>query len=534
MQQYNIFEIIFLAIIIILSLIFWIGILSILLYKIVNIIWKTPDRKDFQFFVRYLVYIVIFTVYDAVVILFTLFFVFNPAAPSVLYFINKTFFDTLIQNIPAISNLLNTLSNHPQSTLISNILFINFVLLGWVLIVISPFKLENPLDFNNPNKTNFLTKFLDKLLNLILQIRVEIDLKKYLIETNLNLKKELRLDSEFEQRLAKYEDWRFAEYEKMIRKPLSRRLFLEIVIGSGLLASGVIGFGMYTPNISGVDDFFIMLFLFGMATLLLTHYAKRVNLNSSIKFKSPTEHLTKKYLPIVQTTFKKDILDYVFNKSSKIYIAGGVKSTGRYEELSVDSFLNLDKRRFEVNDFLEVDYKDLEIKFYELKTSFTGSQSHEQQLQNSGIYVKTNFEEQFEGTVFVTTRNKSFLAKQYINYPDLAQGLEFETESLDFNKQFFVHTTNQIEARLALKTNIMYALLQLSNLNRNIYLKLEKNSSSLFIETTKDFFEYDYFAKQKLNINFTINQLKNEIYNQYQLPILISLLLNPRTKNSKI
>ncbi len=530
MFGYNLLETIVIFFVGILNFGFFFSIFGIILYKLFKVVSKTPETLSFWFFIRYLIYVSAFSIYNLVIIILMIFLLFNPAVPVVFYVVNRPWIDSFINNTPIIANFINFISNHPQNRLIGMLFFINFVLFGWFVLVLSPFKLENPLDFNNPKKTNFLTRFLDKLLNFFLKVRPEIDLKKYQLELDINLQNNLKFDKELLERLERYESFRFKHYLELFKFPLQKRFFLEIVIGCLLLVSGVIGFWLYpfenTGN-SDLDDFFILLYFFGMIFLFIFFYVKRRNINFSKKNSVVTEKLTKSYLPLVQNRYKTEILNYIFSKS--VLKRNAATSYLLGEELKQDQFLNSSHNNFKVSDFLESQYANLDIKFYDLKTSPIDSKKEELR-ESSGIYIKTSFQEKFKGVIFVTTKNKKFFTKQLVNYPDIKQSLKFETESLDFNLQFSVYTRNQIEARLALKTNIMYALLQLANLNKNIYLKLESNSAYLFLETEKDFFEYDYFAKQRLSSTTTFNSLQNEIYNQYQLPIIISLLLNPRKK----
>ena len=144
-----------------------------------------------------------------------------------------------------------------------------------------------------------------------------------------------------------------------------------------------------------------------------------------------------------------------------------------------------------------------------------------------GLYLETEFGEEFEGVTVVTTRRKLFGTRSYLaSFRHL--DASFKSESPNFDRQFQVYTTSQREARRALKTNVMLRLLALASLNENIYLHLEGKKAQVYLDTKEDFFEYDFFAPKPLSPSTQSIQLQAQFEKQIELPIATTLLLNPR------
>jgi hypothetical protein len=530
----NLLELVTVIAFYIINFLFFFGIFGVLAYLITTPLFKTPERQGVWFFIRYLIYVIIFAVYDLFVLMILGILIFNPIAPILIYLASRNFIDYFLFNTPVIKDLVNAYLNLPQNQLISLILFINSVLFGWLLIPVLPLKPENPFDYANTKKATFIARIIDRLLNFILRIRPNLDLSNYQIHTNISLENHLRFDNYIKDKLKAYEDWRHQKNIEMMLRPMRKRFIIEFIIFCLLVSSGVYGFWLYnngTRVSNDLDDFLILLYFWGMIFLAIFFFKKRVLLKRAKKFKIGIEKLSKKFLNEVQQKYKVEIINNILKKE------GVYSTTGDSLDIIKDGFLKLPSNTnnirysFSISDFIQKKINHLDIKFYDLFV-IQGYDNREVTVRNRGMYIKTTFQENFDGEVFITTKNKSFFTRGLINYEFDSKGVKFETESTDFNRQFIVYTTNQIQARLALKTNIMYGLLQLANLNKNIYLKLNKNHAYLYFDSNQNFFEYDYFSKSKLDVETVFENIKLDIYNQYQIPILISLILNPRKKHN--
>jgi hypothetical protein len=273
----NLLELVTVIAFYIINFLFFFGIFGVLAYLITTPLFKTPERQGVWFFIRYLIYVIIFAVYDLFVLMILGILIFNPIAPILIYLASRNFIDYFLFNTPVIKDLVNAYLNLPQNQLISLILFINSVLFGWLLIPVLPLKPENPFDYANTKKATFIARIIDRLLNFILRIRPNLDLSNYQIHTNISLENHLRFDNYIKDKLKAYEDWRHQKNIEMMLRPMRKRFIIEFIIFCLLVSSGVYGFWLYnngTRVSNDLDDFLILLYFWGMIFLAIFFFKK--------------------------------------------------------------------------------------------------------------------------------------------------------------------------------------------------------------------------------------------------------------------
>ena len=484
--------------------------------------------------IRKWVYIQLFCLYDGVVLLLTIALPLLPFTIGPMFSVYQKFYQDLYPYFPVLQTIAE--SENPSQILgpIWFLLALIFIIAGFMMTRL----LVNPADYNLADKGNIFANGLDRVLNYLLKVRKNTDLEAY--EYSYKGFEELELDTNnLRNNLGDYEEWRWGFYKSDFLNILNRRILIEAVIFVGLFISLLVGLWLnqqdgYSES-NQIDDALSLIGFFGMICWVTFVHLKRRHINIARKYKINTENITTRFLPKAKDMFKKQVIspmlqgitdsyDYTLRlrdqsiDSSHVYTSPlfGFKSDSFFkkENLIISDEILL------THDYTEVRISDIKVSKFK-EEQFVG-------IDLQGVYIETEFNEKFNGKTVIITNNKLYNTRKYINIPNHSIK-DFATESVDFNKQFTIYSDDQIEARLALKTNVMYNLLRLARINKNIFIRLENNKAYIFLDTKEDFFEYDYFAKHNIDIDKEFQHIIDLYDNQLALPVITSLLLNPRS-----
>jgi len=435
----------------------------ILFFASILKIFLAREKKRYKnFLFRYTLYGLSFAIYDFALILISLSWLYSPIfIPITIYLSENNIIDFLL-----IKEIEELLANEIFMRAIF-VAWIHFLFFGIIFTGVFITKLENPADYNKKDKNSIFAKALDRFLNSILKLRKEIDLSKY--KADYLKVFPLKIPNNIKDKMIYFEKFRWQKYQEMMQWPMRKRLMVEIIILSILVASGIYGVMGYIFEVNNfnneLDGFFILSYGWGSTFWFAIFYTKRRYLKLAKHSNVGKEKLTKRYLPQVINKYKSEVISQFFNQQGIKYTSSRLHFYKH--DLINNSFFNFqpeETKKLTISDFLETTINKINLKFYDFNFHIMPNGEGQVKPNFSGLYLETDFQESFKGETWLLTQNKLYAAKSRINYPDTDQTVKFETESLDFNNQFIVYTTDQVEARLALKTNIMLNLLKLASI----------------------------------------------------------------------
>lgn len=435
---------------------------------------------------------------------------------------------------------LRTLTELENAFTFLSLLWLVWVVLGFSLGALVPNLLVNPFDYNRRDKGNWPANLWDRILNGLLRLRTTVDLTRYTPHESEFAYLNVGLNQDLRTRLAAFEAERWQDFRQLFRNPWRRRKIVEGIVLLFLIGCGIAGSLVvlqdpeYYRAGDQIDDFLLLTAAFGLIGWSIFVFKKHGLVRRAKRHYLDTEKITAYFLPTVKAKFKKQITRPLLQELGEDYSYSLFLRDDKVDKervytsplFGLHQRPGFEKETLRLSDQLTLTHQGSTVYLADLK--FVKVKEGEiSRVELQGLYLETEFGEQFAGRTIITTKNNFYASRRYIRTsPDLNS--DFVSESPDFNRQFTVFTDNQIEARLALKTNIMYNLLRLASLNRNVFVRLEANKAYLYLDSATDFFEYDYFAPRKLDSEAEYTRFVREYTHQITLPVVTSLLLNPR------
>ena len=239
------------------------------------------------------------------------------------------------------------------------------------------------------------------------------------------------------------------------------------------------------------------------------------------------------YIEQVRSAFKENIITafvgVIKNDDSVKYLEyeygeKDLNETLKSIGLLPKALMNYTKNNHVSSDRLYGKYNDIKFGVYDYAIIAQSDESRERTNRNSLILIETEFKERFAGEVSIVTTTGLYELQRFYNFRASKLPNKLETESIDFNNQFDVSATDQIEGRLALKTNIMENMLQLAAIHNGLYFMFKDNKAYLIIDTKEDMFEIDYLNSSANSFD----KVSNSFVFDLLLPLQIIEELNPR------
>jgi hypothetical protein len=185
-------------------------------------------------------------------------------------------------------------------------------------------------------------------------------------------------------------------------------------------------------------------------------------------------------------------------------------------EFKKSRIITSDFNRYKGNDYIsgkiistDVELSELHVQ-KEVKTK-NGSSTH---TIFKGVFFVADFHKKFQGETYVLTDTleKTFgslgtwFQKNNFGRPDLVK-----LENVDFEKNFAVYSTDQIEARYILTPGMMEAILNLKKLSNKVQLSFIDEKVYIKLPLKKDMLESSVFKtvldKQEMQSNYTYLKL---------------------------
>ena len=262
------------------------------------------------------------------------------------------------------------------------------------------------------------------------------------------------------------------------RKALQERM-IKLAVFIGLIA--FILFYFLTDKMHNISSFIVVLFAVSLLGI------------SSFTYKLMTKDYAASFkFQIIEPLIKEIDQNLSYNPISKID-----QQTFMNSEIFKDKI-----DRYNGNDYVRGSIDDVNISFCTLHVEKEEKDSKD----------KSNYHTIFQGLFIVTSFNKHFLNSTII-LPDSAQNLfgslvgawlqsnNFTRNQLvkmdnpEFEKEFVVYATDQIEARYILSHSMMQRILELKKkMARPIYLSFKDGQMYVAISYNKDLFEPSIFS----------------------------------------
>lgn len=296
-----------------------------------------------------------------------------------------------------------------------------------------------------------------------------------------------------------------------VRKKLMRS-YLIIVGGIGISIAGLI---LINPQSNSAQSWmtyaFIAIIIACIAFLISTSFKK------------------KKY----RTQFKSQVVSEIvaFINPEWNYMPDQMISTIDYQQ---SDLFRTHYHRYRGDDYIsgvidKTDFKCSEL-HTEYKTVSTDSKGRRQETWHTifkGLFLHADFNKKFSGKTYVTP---DYAEKLFGKWGQKLQkysgnGTLVKLENPEFEKEFVVHATNQIEARYILTPVMMEALLAIKKqYNKPVYFSFSGNRVYCAMSFSKDLFEPKIFSSG-VNINSV-----SEMYNLFMLNETIIKELNLNTR----
>jgi hypothetical protein len=225
---------------------------------------------------------------------------------------------------------------------------------------------------------------------------------------------------------------------------------------------------------------------------------------------------------VLQRHFKSEVLprllEYLFHQFDYIPNQRIAKSVLTESQLISDEITMV-----EGEDFMRFKHGETGIMFCET-TVFRKDKSDGPIFQ--GVFLVAAFNKYFQHQTVVLPKSKVSLLNKIIDYESIAGFYKIKLEDVDFNREFAVYSTNQVEARYVLSTSLMSRILTYKQkVNRKISLSFVNNKMFCAIPNYvnlfepaifESFFEFKYFRK-----SYEALKLYNEIVDDLNLNLRI-------------
>jgi hypothetical protein len=409
------------------------------------------------------------------------------------------------------------------------------------VIVINPFTY-----FQKPSQISF-SNIANSVLNKLFQLRKDVDLGKYKYLFD-HKKIELPVFVSLSSNISTYEQQRLQRRTEVLQPLVNKQNkilnSLKIyVVGVNILYYSHLWFIGF--NFSSANS--LISFLFFVAVLIQYYliailYLRIISPPIVIKNKIFIDNNIDKYQISEAKIFKTEVMTpfwesigatphYDQLNNNFIPTLLGYNNEAEIAILRSHLFDNdvIQKYYFNINDYASLAINNRSVKIIDFRFGPTVGENRRApknyQLYDNTVLIEVDFAEEFEGVTKVYSRAKGNFDLLIEYNKDLVSN-KIDTESIIFNDIFIAFSDNQVEARRALKTNVMERLIYLYGINKSVYFSLRKNKAYILLEQKSDMFELNY-----LNPNTNDAQIASQSL-QEQLEILIQLaaLINPREK----
>jgi hypothetical protein len=202
--------------------------------------------------------------------------------------------------------------------------------------------------------------------------------------------------------------------------------------------------------------------------------------------------------------FKKDVIANMvrFIDETLIYDPKGKITEKTYKKSKL--FTNV-VDKYKGDDYVQGKLGSTQIEFSELHTQYkTIDKDGKTQWHTifKGIFFNADFNKEFNGEIFV---EPDIAEKLFGSFGGALQGMNkakgdlVKMENVEFEKEFVVYASDQVEARYVLSTKLLQRILDFKNkTGKKIFLSFIDSSVFVAISLNKNLFEISYF-KSLLN-----------------------------------
>lgn len=205
----------------------------------------------------------------------------------------------------------------------------------------------------------------------------------------------------------------------------------------------------------------------------------------------------------IKTFYKSKVIPALINNLSKDLNYFPNKGFTE-EEFKFSKIYTRDSDRYKTEDLIEGTIDKTSLKFAEVHSEYKSTDKDGNTSWHTifrGIYYKSDFHKNFKGETYILTDysektifkgiGKFFQRKNFMR-PDLVQ-----LEDPEFEKEFVVYSTDQIEARYILSLSVMSKLTEFKKQVKDVQLSFINNYMYLTISNKTDLFEPNYFSSEK-------------------------------------